>query len=77
MMQGTTSGRLMTDKEFFASLDEACICGERVKKITEHPAFRNSARMLTRLYDALCVRLQRKSNVPRWGMDGKGRGGRG
>src|ERR1700756_5200076 len=45
-----------TGKEFLASLDdgrEVWIYGERVKKITEHPAFRNSARMLARLYDAL------------------------
>jgi aromatic ring hydroxylase len=46
----------MTGNEFLASLDdgrEVWIYGERVKKITEHPAFRNSARMLARLYDAL------------------------
>jgi 4-hydroxyphenylacetate 3-monooxygenase len=45
-----------TGQEFLASLDdgrEVWIYGERVKKITEHPAFRNSARMLARLYDAL------------------------
>jgi 4-hydroxyphenylacetate 3-monooxygenase len=29
------------------------IYGERVGKITEHPAFRNAARMLARLFDAL------------------------
>src|SRR4249920_1661344 len=43
-------------KEFLDSLDdgrEVWIYGERVKKITEHPAFRNSARMIARLYDAL------------------------
>src|SRR5713226_2005064 len=46
----------MTGKEFLDSLDdgrEVWIYGERVKKITEHPAFRNSARMLARLFDAL------------------------
>ena len=46
----------MTGKEFLDSLDdgrEVWIYGERVKKITDHPAFRNSARMLARLYDAL------------------------
>ena len=29
------------------------IYGERVKNITTHPAFQNTARMLARLYDAL------------------------
>jgi 4-hydroxyphenylacetate 3-monooxygenase len=45
-----------TGKEFLASLDdgrEVWIYGERVKNITAHPAFRNVARMLARLYDAL------------------------
>src|SRR6516225_4736231 len=45
-----------TGKEFLDSLDdgrEVWIYGERVKKLTEHPAFRNTARMIARLYDAL------------------------
>jgi 4-hydroxyphenylacetate 3-monooxygenase len=45
-----------TGDEFLESLDdgrEVWIYGERVGKITEHPAFRNCARMLARLYDAL------------------------
>ena len=45
-----------TGKEFLDSLDdgrEVWIYGERVKKITEHPAFRNTSRMIARLYDAL------------------------
>jgi aromatic ring hydroxylase len=45
-----------TGQEFLDSLDdgrEVWIYGERVKHITQHPAFRNSARMLARLYDAL------------------------
>ena len=45
-----------TGQEFLDSLDdgrEVWIYGERVKKITEHPAFRNCARMIARLYDAL------------------------
>src|SRR5262245_35117909 len=45
-----------TGKEFLASLDdgrEVWIYGERVKKITSHPAFQNCARMLARLYDTL------------------------
>jgi aromatic ring hydroxylase len=46
----------MTGKEFLESLDdgrEVWIYGERVRKITEHPAFRNAARMVARLFDAL------------------------
>jgi aromatic ring hydroxylase len=45
-----------TGKEFLDSLDdgrEVWIYGERVKNIAEHPAFRNSARMIARLYAAL------------------------
>jgi aromatic ring hydroxylase len=45
-----------TGKEFLDSLDddrEVWIYGERVKNIAEHPAFRNTARMIARLYDAL------------------------
>ena len=42
--------------EYLASLDddrEVYIYGERVKQVTKHPAFRNTARMTARLYDAL------------------------
>jgi 4-hydroxyphenylacetate 3-monooxygenase len=42
--------------EYLESLDdgrEVYIYGERVKNVTEHPAFRNTARMTARLYDAL------------------------
>jgi 4-hydroxyphenylacetate 3-monooxygenase len=45
-----------TGKEFLRSLDdgrEVWIYGERIKNIAEHPAFRNTARMVARLYDAL------------------------
>ncbi|HWK60550.1 MAG TPA: 4-hydroxyphenylacetate 3-hydroxylase N-terminal domain-containing protein [Eoetvoesiella sp.] len=45
-----------TGKEYLDSLDdgrEVWIYGKRVEKITEHPAFRNSARMVARIYDAL------------------------
>jgi 4-hydroxyphenylacetate 3-monooxygenase len=41
-----------TGKEFLDSLDdgrEIWIYGERVGKITEHPAFQNTARMVARL----------------------------
>ncbi len=45
-----------TGQEYLDSLDdgrEVWIYGERVGKITDHPAFRNTARMIARLYDAL------------------------
>jgi 4-hydroxyphenylacetate 3-monooxygenase len=45
-----------TGQEFLDSLDdgrEIWIYGERVGRITEHPAFQNTARMIARLYDAL------------------------
>src|ERR1700733_1750772 len=45
----------MTGADYLASLDdgrEVYIYGERVAKVTEHPAFRNTARMIARLYDA-------------------------
>ena len=50
------SERPMTGQEYLDSLrdDRAVyIYGERVKDITEHPAFRNTSRMLARFYDAL------------------------
>jgi 4-hydroxyphenylacetate 3-monooxygenase len=48
--------RPFTGREFLESLRvsrEVWIYGERVKDVTEHPAFRNSARMLARMYDSL------------------------
>jgi aromatic ring hydroxylase len=45
-----------TGSEFLGSLDdgrEVWIYGERIKNIAAHPAFRNTARMIARLYDAL------------------------
>ena len=48
--------RPFTGQEFLDSLQderEVWIYGERVKSVTQHPAFRNSARMLARMYDAL------------------------
>ncbi len=50
------SKRPMTGQEYLDSLrdDRAVyIYGERVKNITEHPAFRNTSRMIARFYDAL------------------------
>lgn len=46
----------MTGKEYLESLNdgrEVWIYGKRVENITEHPAFRNSARMVARFYDAM------------------------
>ncbi len=46
----------MTGAEYLASLDdgrEVYIYGERVGNVAEHPAFRNTARMVARLYDAM------------------------
>src|ERR1700722_19726241 len=54
-----TSGKTsvpMTGKEYLESLNdgrEIWIYGEKVKDVTKHPAFRNSCRMIARLYDAL------------------------
>src|SRR5947207_3125295 len=48
--------RPFTGAEFLESLRagrEVWIYGERVEDVTTHPAFRNPARMLARLYDAL------------------------
>ena len=48
--------RPLTGAEFLESLRdsrEVWIYGERVKDVTTHPAFRNSARMLARMYEAL------------------------
>lgn len=45
-----------TGAEFLHSLNdgrEVWIYGERVRDVTQHPAFRNSARSLARLYDAM------------------------
>lgn len=50
------SVRPLTGKEFLESIRdsrEVWIYGERVRDVTTHPAFRNSARMLARMYDAL------------------------
>jgi aromatic ring hydroxylase len=46
----------MTGADYLQSIDDGrviYIYGDRVEKTTEHPAFRNSARMIARLYDAL------------------------
>ena len=46
----------MNGEQFLDSLRdgrEIYIYGERVKDVTTHPAFRNTSRMIARLYDAL------------------------
>ncbi|HEX5506359.1 MAG TPA: 4-hydroxyphenylacetate 3-hydroxylase N-terminal domain-containing protein [Thermomicrobiales bacterium] len=48
--------RLLDGAEYLASLRDArevYIYGERVRDVTTHPAFRNAARSIARLYDAL------------------------
>lgn len=53
---GTNDRRPMTGDEYLESLRdgrEVWINGERVKDVTTHPAFRNGARSVARLYDAL------------------------
>src|SRR5436309_12594520 len=55
-----------TGKEFPDSLNdgrEVWIYGGRVTNITEHPAFRNTARMIARLYDALHRDHAEKKNL--------------
>ena len=52
----TDRTRPLTGKEYLESLRdgrEIYIYGERVKDVTTHPAFRNAARSIARLYDAL------------------------
>jgi aromatic ring hydroxylase len=54
--QGEDVCRPMTGAEYLESLRdqrEVWIYGERVKDVTLHPAFRNQARMVARMYDAL------------------------
>ena len=55
-VKSTTRTRPLTGQEYIESIRdgrEIWIYGERVKDVTTHPAFRNTVRMLARLYDAL------------------------
>jgi 4-hydroxyphenylacetate 3-monooxygenase len=55
-VEATARVRPMTGDEYLESIRdgrEIWIYGERVKDVTTHPAFRNTARMIARLYDAL------------------------
>ncbi|MEM9778210.1 MAG: 4-hydroxyphenylacetate 3-hydroxylase N-terminal domain-containing protein, partial [Chloroflexota bacterium] len=50
------NNNLMTGESYLASLNdgrEIWFDGEKVQNVTEHPAFRNAARSMARLYDAL------------------------
>ena len=52
----TEPTRPLTGAEYLESVRddrEIYLYGERVADVTEHPAFRNPARMIARLYDAL------------------------
>ena len=52
----TAQNQLMTGAEYLESLNdgrEIWYDGEKVKNVVEHPAFRNAARSMARLYDAL------------------------
>ena len=54
--QSTATTSPMTGEDYLDSLRdgrEVWLYGERVPDVTTHPAFRNSARMVARLYDAL------------------------
>jgi aromatic ring hydroxylase len=55
-MATTAATRPMTGEEYLESLRdgrEIWLYGERVNDVTTHPGFRNTARMIARLYDAL------------------------
>ena len=56
-----------TGHEYLESLRdnrEVWIYGERVRDVTSHPAFRNQARMVARLYDALHEEGEQKNRAP-------------
>lgn len=53
---GTSTSLLLTGEQYLESLRDGrrvWIDGEQVADVTEHPAFRNAARSVARLYDAL------------------------
>ena len=56
MMTMTESNQMLTGESFLESLDdgrEIWYHGERVKNVATHPAFKNAARSMAQLYDAL------------------------
>ncbi len=53
---GPAADAMLDGARYLASLRDArevYIYGERVRDVTQHPAFRNSCRSIARLYDAL------------------------
>ncbi|CBW76635.1 Pyoverdin chromophore biosynthetic protein pvcC (plasmid) [Mycetohabitans rhizoxinica HKI 454] len=55
-LKAAEKDEMLTADEYLASLDdgrEVFIYGEKVRSVTQHVAFRNSARSIARLYDAL------------------------
>ena len=55
-MTHSAENGLLTGDDYLESLRdgrEVYIDGEKVEDVTSHPAFRNSARSMARLYDAL------------------------
>ena len=61
------STRPMIGAEYLESLRngrEVWLYGERVASVTTHPAFRNTARMIARLYDALSPRIPAPVAIP-------------
>ncbi len=70
---GAETDELMTGAEYLASLDDArevYLYGERVRDVANHPAFRNAARSVARLYDTLHDPAQRDllTAVDRYGI---------
>ena len=65
-----------TGAEYLESLHdgrEVYIYGERVEDVTAHPAFRNTARMTARLFDALHDPKRRDKLLLPTDTDGKGK----
>ncbi|MGJ7913057.1 4-hydroxyphenylacetate 3-hydroxylase N-terminal domain-containing protein [Neobacillus sp. LXY-1] len=56
-MEKVTASKPFTGEEYLESIRnqarEVWLYGEKVKDVTSHPAFRNSARMIARLYDSM------------------------
>jgi len=68
--------RPQNGKEYLESLRdgrEIYIYGERVDDVTTHPAFRNTARMTARLFDALHDPERSKKLLLPTDTDGKGK----
>ena len=70
-----SDNQMYTGAEYLASLNdgrEVWLNGSRVENVVEHPAFRNSARMIARFYDALHDPARRDSLTTEMD-DGSGR----